>query len=441
MNRVGVFLLSIVALCGCNPSTHLKPIPVIYGPGRLDLSSMTPETRHTNTVQVFYATNRKPEGPADHRDYGNDVDSSLHLGVSTIQIGDKGTSWDDIGRASTRDGDDPTFTLIEASDFPDSAAFFDAINQQLAMTPNHEVTIYVHGFFTRFNVAVELLGKMLHFGARRGVVVCFSWPARQNVFVYGGDVDRGIASAHYLADLIVEIAANTTAENINLLAYSAGAPCATDALLELRKRHQDQTPEQLARSLRIGNIIYASSDLDTATFAREQIVQLKQLAQRIVIYISANDSVLGMASMMYGASRVGHPDVTKFTKEEQEAVAKDPQIQVVDVTDVPGPQGFGGFGGHYYWYSNDWVMTDVLVDFRWQLSPEQRGLYHKPGMSRWYFPKDYPEKVTAAVKQQLMLPATAPTNPVEASSTAPTTTSSTATEPASPSSSSSRPAD
>ena len=43
-------------------------------------------------------------------------------------------------------------------------------------------------------------------------------------------------------------------------------------------------------------------------------------------------------------------------------------LQVIDVSDVPGPQGFGGVAGHYYWYSNDWVMTDVLVTFRWQMT-------------------------------------------------------------------------
>jgi esterase/lipase superfamily enzyme len=410
MKRAGVLLLGIVALCGCDPATHLRPTPVIYGAGKLDLGSITPESRRTPTLQVFYATNRKREAPPDDREYNNDVDSSLHLGVSTIQIGDKGATWDQICRASAAKGDGPTLKLTQSSEFPNPTEFCDAINRQLATTPNHEVNIYVHGFFTRFNVAVELLGKMFHCSGRRGVMVCFSWPARQNLFVYGGDVERGRASAHYLVDLIEWTANNTKAENINILAYSAGAPCAVDALLELRKRHKDQTPQQLQKSLRIGNVILASSDLDTETFAREEVVQLKQLAERVVIYVSANDSVLGLASFMYGASRLGHPDRTKFTKEEQEAVAKDPQIQVIDVTDVPGPQGFGGFGGHYYWYSNDWVMTDVLVDFRWQISPDQRGLYHKPGMSRWYFPKDYPEKVTAAVKR-LTTPTTARAGP------------------------------
>lgn len=416
MTRVGVLLIGVVALYGCGLTTRLKPMPVIYGPGRLDLCSMIPETRRTCSLPVFYATNRKPDGPADRRDYGNDVDSSLHVGVSDIEIvrkkGDAAqATWDDVCRASAGGQGDPTFRLAGSSDFPTPAAFYDAINRQLAVTPNHEVNVYVHGYYTKFDDAVTLLGKMLHCGARRGVVVCFSWPARQNALVYGGDVERARASAHYLADLIEGIAANTTAENVNVLAYSVGAACITDALLELRERHREKTPEQLAKELRIGNVIYAASDIDTVTFGREQIVQIKKLAQYVVIYISRNDILLRMVGALGGGkSRLGGADRTQFTSEEQEAVAKDPQIQVIDVSDVPGPQGFGGFAGHYYWYSNDWVMTDVLVTFRWQISPDQRGLYQKPGMSRWYFPKDYPDKVTAAVKRLVpaaTMPATA----------------------------------
>jgi esterase/lipase superfamily enzyme len=409
-SRVGIFLLGsvIVALCGCDVSTRLKPMPVIYGPGRLDLCSIIPEKRRSCDLKVFYATDRKPDGPPDHRTYGDVVDSSLHLGASTVHMGDKGETWEDICRASSGQEGDPVFKLTRSSEYSDPAPLWSEINEQLALTPNHEVNIYVHGFFTKFDVAAELLAKLMHCSGRRGVMVCFSWPARVNLFHYGADVERARDSAHHLADLIEQIAANTNAENINVLSYSLGATCATEALVELRKRHPDQTPQQLQKHLRIGNVIYAASDLDLATFGREQIVQIKDLAQHVIVYVSANDTILKMTSFFAGgSSRVGRPDVTKFTKEEQEKVAKDPQIQVIDVSDVPGPQGFGGLGGHYYWYTNDWVMTDILVGFRWQISPDQRGLYHKPGMSRWYFPKDYPEKVTAAVKH-LTLPTTAP---------------------------------
>lgn len=399
-SRLGIPLLGsvIVALCGCEVETRLKPMPVIYGPGRLDLCSITPQSRRSCDLKVFYATDRKPDGSSDHRKYSDAVDSILHLGVSTVHLGGKGETWDDICRASSDDKADPIFKLKESSEFSDPAPLWSAINEQLALTPNHEVNIYVHGFFTKFDTGVELLAKLVHCSGRRGAMVCYSWPARVNLLNYGADVERARVSGHNLADLIEQIAANTNAENINVLSYSLGATCATEALVELRRRHPGETPQQLQKILRIGNVIYAASDLDLATLAREQIVQIKDLAQHIIVYVSENDAILKVTSFFAGgASRVGRPDLTQFTKEEQERVAKDPQIQVIDVSDVPAPNGLSSMAGHYYWYSNEWVMTDILVGFRWQITPDQRGLYHKPGMSRWYFPADYPDKVTAAV--------------------------------------------
>src|SRR5262249_35585611 len=163
----------------------------------------------------------------------------------------------------------------------------------------------------------------------RGAMILFSWPARQQLMLYGADVERARASGRHLADLVEQVAANTNAENINILAYSCGAAVVTQGLVELRQRHQDQTPEQLAKSLRVGNVIYAASDIDLKTFAEEQVLQIKQLCQNVMIYIANNDAILGLASLGYGASRLGRPDLGKFTKEQQERAARDAQVQIV----------------------------------------------------------------------------------------------------------------
>src|SRR5207253_11465390 len=134
------------------------------------------------------------------------------------------------------------------------------------------------------------------------------------------------------------------------------------------------------------------------------------LSQNVVIYIADNDAALGLSSLGYGASRLGRPDLgeLKMSRAQLEEAAKNTHLQVVDVSDVPGPHNIGGFGGHGYWYANDRIMTDLLVILRWQIPADQRGLYRKPGLARWFFPKDYPEKVTAAVRRLTAAPATAP---------------------------------
>jgi esterase/lipase superfamily enzyme len=414
-------LLLISGPLGCG-GTKLKPMPVIYGSGHADLCELTPESRRSPDVKVFYATNRNGSGRADNREYHNGVDDKLHLGSAVVRaVGKKGT-WDQLCRDSLGKGGNPTFKMDRATELaslggksaPDPATagepFYRAINEQLAISPSKQVNVYVHGFRTNMAMEVETQAKLLHCLARRGAVVCFIWPSRQNLLLYGADVDRGMKSAPYLTDLVQLLAEHTDAERINLLGYSCGSAVTTKALCDLRDRYAGEDPKQLSKRLRIGNVILAASDIDLKTFARDQLDQLKDLSDNVVIYIAENDMALGISSLSYGASRLGRPDVSKLnmTKAQLEDAAKDTSLQVIDVTDVPGPHASGGgFGGHGYWYANSWIMTDLLVMLRWQVAAAERGLVQKPGLARWFFPKDYPKRINEAV-QQLAEPKTVP---------------------------------
>ncbi|MGB7160015.1 MAG: alpha/beta hydrolase, partial [Tepidisphaeraceae bacterium] len=281
-----------------------------------------------------------------------------------------------------------------------AAAFADAVNQHLAVSTNRQVNVYIHGFRTNFTWEVEMMSKLFHCSGRSGAMVCFAWPARQNLLLYGSDVRRGRASAHHLADLIEQLAKHTQAERINVLSYSAGAAVASEALAQLRDRYPDDDPKMLSQRLRIGSVIYAASDIDLNTFARTQLAKVQDLSQNVVIYIARNDSALGFANLFAGASRLGRPNLAELqiTREELEDAAKDTRLQVIDVSDVPGLRSAGGgMRGHGYWYGSDWVMTDLLANFRWQVPAADRGLYRNAGEAHWRFPKNYPPKVTDAV--------------------------------------------
>jgi esterase/lipase superfamily enzyme len=412
-------LTIVVGGGGCG-GTKTQPIPVIYGPGKVDPTSRVPESLRTNDVKVFYATNRGAKGPADNRKYNNDMGDRLRLGVATVKMGDKNTTWDDISKSSLGKGSNLSFKYANATELGElesaeknsADAFVEAINQQLKATPNHQVNIYVHGFHTAMPSELELLAKMHHFMFRGGAMVCFSWPSRQSLRLYGSDVERGKKSAHYIADLIELIASRTDAEKINVLAYSAGGAATAEALVQLRDRYTSEDADALSKRLRIGNVIFAASDIDLKTFAGNQLAWIQDLSENTIIYIAKDDAALGIASMGYGASRIGRPDFGKYklSKEQVELAAKETTLQVVDVTNVPGPHASsGGLKGHGYWYANDRIMTDLLVILRWQILADQRGLVQKPGMARWFFPKDYPARVYEAVHKLAAQPATAPT--------------------------------
>lgn len=394
---------------GCASKVKLEPKPVIFAPGRLNLAEMIPSSQRTADLRVFYATNRGAKGSADDRDYTNSVYDGLRLGVANVSMGDDRDSWDEISSHNAtfritsfqelaRLKGPPTSRPSEAAD-----RFVNEVNAQLAVSPNKQVNVYVHGFRTNMEWECSVMAKLLHCSGRRGAMVCFAWPARQSLMLYGSDVKRARQSAPRLVELIELLARQSEAERINILAYSCGATLATEALMQLRARYAQDDADALSQRLRVGNVIFAASDIDLQTFVRGQLGQIRDLADRVVIYIAANDGALGMASAGYGASRLGRPDLKELevTQAELDSLAEDQELQVIDVTDVPGPHSIGGFGGHGYWYANDWIMTDLLVAFRWQIPADERGLVRRPGKSRWYFPKDYPAKITAALRNRL----------------------------------------
>jgi esterase/lipase superfamily enzyme len=403
---------------GCGSKVKLEPKPVIYKGGRFDLAEMAPPSQRTRDLRVFYATNRVAKGPVDERDYTNGVYDGLRLGVANVSMGEKGDTWEEICN------ENPTFHVTSfqelarlkgppATSRPAGAAdpFVKAVSEQLAISPNKQVNIYVHGYRTDMEWECGVLAKLFHCSGRRGAMVCFAWPARQSLMLYGSDVKRARQSAPRLAELIELLAKESGAERINLLAYSCGATLVTEALAQLRVRYAHEDAEALSQRLRLGNVIFAASDIDLKTFARGQLSQIRDLADRVVIYIAANDGALGMASFGYGASRLGRPDLKELevTQADLDSLTDDAELQVVDVTDVPGPHAVGGgFGGHGYWYANDWIMTDLLVAFRWQIPAEERGLVRRPGKARWYFPKDYPQRITAALRRRLDESTTSP---------------------------------
>ena len=219
---------------------------------------------------------------------------------------------------------------------------------------------------------------------------------------YSGDVNRARASAPHLAELIEFLAANTKAEHINVLGYSAGATLVVEGLGELRKRHPESNAEALCKQLRVGNVMLAAADLDLQTFVREQLEAITDVAQHVSLTVSSKDKALSWASMLQGSSRLGRPDVKELTPQDLEAVAKHKNLHVIDVSRVKGPHSDkSGIAGHGYWYTNPWVSSDVLTTLIWQLPPEQRGLVPVPDKWRWTFPPDYPQRVRAVVSEEM----------------------------------------
>jgi hypothetical protein len=78
-------------------------------------------------------------------------------------------------------------------------------------------------------------------------------------------------------------------------------------------------------------------------------------------------------------------------------LAADPRFEVVDVTDVRGAHEMGGMKGHGYWFSNEWISTDVLLSMRYPIPAEDRCLTPGPAQNIWKLSENYPDCLVTRV--------------------------------------------
>ena len=227
-------------------------------------------------------------------------------------------------------------------------------------------------------------------------MLAFSWPTRQSPFFYAMDKSESKKSIPSLVELLDFLARNTDVQEINVLGYSAGGPLLAGALADLRERYSDLDEADLRRELKITNVFFAASDAGLRDFVEEDLKTFHPLPESIRVTVSRDDPILGMVGVF--GSRLGEAKPADLTREELEALDEImPKIDVVDVTySDPGRAG-GSFSGHGYWYQNAWVATDVLSSFRWDVPPEDRGLVRMPDAETWYYPNDYPQRITSLV--------------------------------------------
>jgi esterase/lipase superfamily enzyme len=420
----GLFMLALAGLAarhvlkrGSNAPLVLIPAPVLYTDPNIDpFDHFTPQDR-TTVVEVFYATNRQGTGLPSRRSYHNGWSDHLRLGRARVRFGDPNTTWEQLHAASVtaardrpmpvRLADSQEFGVLTRRDDegreaePGSAGdaeFARAVNAALAGKTSKEIKIYIHGYKVDFAHGCQLGAQLHHFAAREGVTVSFNWACRQRDITYFGDQKRARRSIPDLAALILFLADHTEAERINLLAYSAGSPILSGALVALRQRHADLDSGQLFDRLKIDDVIFAASDIGFREFVQD-LEAFYDIPRRLLVTVCYDDAALSLSRRIHGGSRLGSADLDDLLANEVEILGdRMDKIDAVDVTYSRHVlQGDLGFTGHGYWYRNPWVCTDVLIAVYLDLLPEQRGLLRVPGRSHsWYFGPDYPQRVVAA---------------------------------------------
>jgi len=421
---VATLIAAAVAVGGC--ASRMMPTPIAYQGGDLDAFAAVSPDHRVNTVEVLYATDRNVAGTQGAMPrYGDRRGLALRLGTATVRLGSEGTEWSELERAARNDdrppleivdlqeygmlwttipsSDEAAFRAAVASSSPDDAIrapcrrFAEAVNTRLARSERKEVVVYMPGFNTGFREPIVMMARFSHFMDRDGVFIAYSWPSGSTPFDYTRQRIAAAISIRNFRQLLIFLAEETSAERIDIITYSAGAPIVTDALIQLRLLHADDTADELKAATRLGNVIFAGADVDFEYFRNAYYDRIQDLAESITIYTSRDDSGLILSSaLMNGQPRLGQA-TSQLSDADRADLRAGSKTHLVDVTDATRKAGSGDLFAHSYWYTNAWVNMDVIARLAFDLDPGDRGLVFREAEAEWVFPDDYPDRIRRMV--------------------------------------------
>ncbi len=408
--RLTIPILAALLLTSCSKKWQLMPTPLVHQFIGAEVFDDLGADQQSQDMQVFYATNRPREGSAKTPNYTNGIVDKLHLGTSTVRLGEPGLNWRDLVNLSTLRDRKTKVPLTLAStreldSLPDTggAAYAAAINKALAACEHDDITLYVHGAKSNFLRSTVQGAQFYHFMTHDTVLVAYSWPSTGKFISYKKDIEFAAGSAPNLADLIEYLAANTSAKKINILAYSAGAQVAAPALALLRERHPGTSAAALKRKLRLGGIYFAAADVGLRKFATEYLPAFTDIVDNVTLTFHKADWVLKFAQGSHDdEARLGRP--TRGTLNEKqiiwlEKLAKEGRLDVLDMEYSTGKRPVD-FKAHGHWYLNEWVSSDAILQFLFDNDPARRGLLKKHDSEVWYFPPDYPERLQNIIRKE-----------------------------------------
>jgi esterase/lipase superfamily enzyme len=291
-------------------------------------------------------------------------------------------------------GDDPAAA-------PHAQSFAESINRALDRAESKNIFIYVHGAKSSFQRSMQQAAQFHHFMAQDNVFISLSWPTTQSFLTYGTDVKNAVRTVEPFADLLEFLAQNTKAEKINILAYSAGSQVVSPGLFALRQRYREKGSSELKRHLRLGEVYFAAPDIATRVFAVDHLPVFSDMVNRTTFTFNDEDTVLGLSQQMNGVSRIGRPDIKDLDEEEigwLEKAAQDSRLNVIDMSYEPVKRDVD-FKPHGDWYLNPWASSDVIIQFLFSADPSDRGLLQKPDRPVWYYPADYPERLSKIIEK------------------------------------------
>ena len=230
-------------------------------------------------------------------------------------------------------------------------AFYATLKDRVQQTSEKEVLVFVHGYNVTFEAAAQRTAQLAYDLKFEGAPIFFSWPSQGGLFQYVVDETNVTWAAPHLKQLLLDVAANSGAKSIHLIAHSMGNRALTAALAGLVREVRRRGPL-------FSEVILTAPDIDADTFKRDVAPAIVKTAGRITLYASSNDEALMFSRKIHGYSRAG---------DSGRQLVVVPGIDTIDVSEVDT-----SLIGHSYYGNNDSVLADMFYLVHQSRPPDQR---------------------------------------------------------------------
>lgn len=211
------------------------------------------------------------------------------------------------------------------------AQFNRDVSERLRTSPKRNVYVFVHGYNNNFQESLFRIAQIAADAQIDGPVILFSWPSQARLAGYVADRDSVAYSRDYLAQLLMDLAANPSVGRIGVLAHSMGGWLTMETLRELRLARKQSVLNRL-------NVVLAAPDIDIDLF-RQQLRVIGPMNPPITLLVAKNDEALAISSAVGGAkARVGNVDISDPRIEE---AAQEAHLRVIDISTLSSADGLG----------------------------------------------------------------------------------------------------
>jgi esterase/lipase superfamily enzyme len=313
------------------------------------------------TVKVFYATDRKATGqtaPANF--YGSDRDPNaneiLSLGTCEVSIPRDHQRGEleapSIWKLEFRE--DPEKHVVLLGVHPETRnQFFGELANTVASSENKDAFVFIHGYKTTFRDAARRTAQLAYDLNFHGAPILYSWPSKGDLDGYSADEGTIIWTTPHLKAFLRQVALQSNARTVHLIAHSMGNRALTQALADLAASPGGTAQPQL----HFREVILAAPDVDRDVF--EQLADaISKTADRVTLYASSHDEALAASKRLHEGPRAG---------EAGQGLLVMKGIDTIDVSTVDT-----SFLGHSYFGDNTSVISDIQRLLKEGFPPGQR---------------------------------------------------------------------